>query len=96
MVNQVLNQCYTCKAEDCEIKDCKRGEIYNIIAETAIVKINKCTGWTVELYQSHFQKQHNHKQNNIEQQNATKNNTKSHRQSTSEKSEINRLEEDVQ
>ena len=96
MVNQVLNQCYTCKAEDCEIKDCKRGEIYNIIAETAVVKINKCTGWTVELYQSHFQKQHNHKQNNIEQQNATKNNTKSHGQSTSEKSEINRLEEDVQ
>ena len=57
-------------------------------AETAITEINKYRGWTAELYQNYLQIQHSHKQNNIEQQDATQNNTKSHRQITSERSEI--------
>ena len=65
-------------------------------AETEIVEINKYRGWTAELYQSYFQKQHSHKQNNIEQQDATENNPKSPRQSASERSEIDRLKEDIQ
>ena len=65
-------------------------------AETAIVEINKYRGWTAELYQSYFQKQHSHKQNNKQQQDATENNTKSNRQTTSERSEIDRLKEGTQ
>ena len=65
--------------------------------ERAIVEVNKCNGWTAaELHQNYFQKQHSHKQNSIEQQDATENSTKNHRQSTSERSEINRLKEDIQ
>ena len=65
-------------------------------AETTIAKTNKYREWTAELYQSYFQKLHSHKQNNIEQHDATENKPKSHRQSTSERSEIDRLKEDIQ
>ena len=65
-------------------------------AETAIVEINKYRGWTAEPYQSYFQTQHSHKQNNKQQQGATENKAKSNRQSTSERSEIDRLKEDIQ
>ena len=65
-------------------------------AETAIVEINKYRGWKAELYQSYFQKQHSHKQNKKQQQDAAENNTKSNRQSTSERSDIDRLKEDTQ
>ena len=60
------------------------------------MEINKYRGWTVELYKSYFQKQHCHKQDNIEQEEATETNAKSHRQSTSERAEIDRLKEDIQ
>ena len=65
--------------------------------ERAIVEINRCNEWkAAELHQNYFQKQHSHKQNSIEKQDATENSTESHRQSTSERSEINRLKEDLQ
>ena len=60
------------------------------------VEINKFRGRTAELYQSYCQKQNSRKQNNIQQQEAKENNTKSNIQSISERSEIDRLREDIQ
>ena len=60
-------------------------------AETAIAEINKYRGWAAELYESYFLNQHSPKQNNRQQQGATESNAKSNRQSSSERSEIDRL-----
>lgn len=58
--------------------------------------MNKFWGWAVELCKSYLQKHDSHRQSNTWKQNLTVNITKSHRESTTENEELDRLKEDIQ
>ena len=64
--------------------------------ETAIIEIDKYKEQTADVYQSYFQKQHCRIRNNTKQQNTTENNKRSHRKSTADRSELDRLKEETQ